>query len=153
MEIVVDTNIFVKALFFRDEHAALVLKNEQKGFYLFVLSDKMFGELQYELGQHVISAFHDNVSKANKVYQDISGCLWRCRRLNPKKGVDYSSDPSDNEFIACAIEAGVEYIVTENTEHFTGESPILNCRKKPIHVLSPYQFNNEVLRLKVSGSL
>lgn len=47
-----DTNVFLDALFKADRHAALVLYNEHKGRYSFVMSDGMREELLRQVSFH-----------------------------------------------------------------------------------------------------
>ncbi len=145
MEIVVDTNVFLDALFKTDRHAALVLYNEHKGRCSFVMSDGMREELLRQVSFHTLKLCK-LISEANRVHRMVSRFMHRTRLLNPVTLVAISPHYPDNEFIACAIDAGVSFVVTYNTSHFssTGHEPILNCRGEPIRVVSPWQFNAEM---------
>lgn len=153
MEVVVDTNVFIDALFKGDHDAQLVLKNEHLEFYRFVVSDRMREELVLVFLSHLKSAGL-TLEEAEQPYRKLMRCLHRARRFNPSRPINLSPDPADNEFIACAIEAPVGYLVTRNGKHFQHAlGTVINVAGKPIQFLYPDEFNAEMLRLKFSGRL
>lgn len=55
----------------------------------------------------------------------------------PEKHLEVVSDPTDNKFISCAIEAHVDFIIT-------GDKRILALKKyKDIKVVTPEEFLNQ----------
>jgi len=48
----------------------------------------------------------------------------------------FTRDPSDNAYLACAIKAGVDYLVTGNSDHFEEAQAI----SSGIHILTPRAF-------------
>lgn len=153
MEIVVDTNVFIDALFSSGDEAALVLKNESLGLYSFVMSEKMVDELAREWAGHLGDAGLVG-DRAMGAMRRLARCLLRSRRVNPGRSVNCCSDPTDNEFAACAIEAGVNHLVTSNVRHFPhGNTIVLNRHKKPISFMTPKQFNLAIMQLQMERGL
>ena len=51
----------------------------------------------------------------------------------PKNKIEATSDPNDNIFLECALQARADYVVTGNLRHFPGQF-------QDIRVVSPRQF-------------
>jgi predicted nucleic acid-binding protein len=143
MEIVVDTNVFYDALVEERLDAETVLRDEHHGLYTFVMSDKMREELLGVFGR-VWSDLPNQFECTKKLVR----LFHRARWCNPQEKVHHSPDEADNEFIACAIEAGVEYIVTSNVKHFreVERQQVANCRGQLIRIATPKQMNNLALQ-------
>lgn len=154
MEVIVDTNIFIDALCHNDEHARLVLDNEHRGLYSFVMSDEMREELILTLEVHLWMGQlpKSDIQEANRI---LNRLLHRTRRFNPVSRVRISPDDTDNKFFACAIEAPADYIITRNRRHFQDvvTAPLLNCQRRPISIMYPDEFNIHVLALQKRGRL
>lgn len=152
IDVVVDTNVYIDALFRGHSEAESLLRNERLGFYRFVLSDRMRNELVKVLEAHLIRAKLPPEDMAS-VVAIMTGCMHRARLFNSRRRVHLSCDEPDNEFIACAIEAPSDYLVTSNHTHFQDilEAPIINNAGRTIRILYPDEFNLEMLKAKMSS--
>ena len=151
LEVVVDTNVIMDALFPPyDSECQLLLDREADGLYSFVMSDAMFAELR-DVGERLEKAHHVKPWKIARNKNRLMAMAFHTRRLNPQKEVYYSPDPSDNEFIAVAIEAPVQYLVTSNKKHFQNiPVAVLNSVGERITFVTPKAFNSitrEILRV------
>lgn len=125
MKVVVDTNVFIKALFFNEKYPLRLLQMESCGDIKFVMSNETQSELSKTI--HFIAESKGlSLKNFRQPYLAHTNCLARTELVIPKKKFDISIHNSDNKFIDCAVAGGCEYI-------------IIDKKLKTIQIVSPYQ--------------
>lgn len=151
MKVVVDTNVFVRALFFNDKWSKKVIQEEKNGDLIFVMSADTQRELCNTLIAIAISK-GCNLEEFRKPYMLLSNCLARSELVNPKKNFNLSKHNSDNKFIDCAVAGGCRYIITEDEDLLSlGNINPTGKKTNLIKILSPYQFFIELNALKLKA--
>lgn len=109
MRFVVDTNVFVSALISPRGTPAQILAHEFP--FELITSEEILGELnrvlhydriqkRYNLNEEIISGYLSTIRKDSQVVEITS------------QVTVIEKDPSDNKFLACALEAKADYIVS-----------------------------------------
>jgi len=132
MKVVVDTNIFVSAIFWTG-HPHEILKLAEDGLIDIVASQEMLDEL---FGVLARKKFQPYFYQASTNFQDTKEKILKLVSVFPvKEKVDViKDDPSDNMFLACAFAAQASFIVS-------GDHHLLNVKKfLGIPILTPKQF-------------
>lgn len=146
MQVVVDTNIFIKALFFKNEWCMQLLNYEARGTIQFVFNLPMLRELNYVIISQLIAngTSERSIIKASDKMQDI---FWRSRRVDCKTFSRLCvEDNSDNKFIDCAIDGNISYIISEDGHLSSDLSEVIKeTYKHTVEILSAYQFITRVL--------
>lgn len=146
MKIVVDTNVFIHAIFQGRTAAREVLRLEHKGLCQIVVSIPIVDEWMYTITEHGIEA-GKTLQDMKKPYVEIARCLSRCERVTPQQKVELSKDPEDNKFIECAIEGNASYIITSDySDLHSIKDPIINKNKEVVRVVSPGQFMAAIMK-------
>ena len=112
LRIVLDTNVFVSSLLLRKGASAKVLHEWRAGKYLLITSPSIISEIQgvlqtprikkrYGIGQEEIDRLIDLLEKEAVVLPGLSDA----RGTIPQ-------DPEDEKFLACAVDAGADLIVS-----------------------------------------
>jgi putative PIN family toxin of toxin-antitoxin system len=146
MLVIVDTNIFIKALFFKNEWCLDLLKYQHEGTINFIFNLPMIHELAgtvfLQLKRN--GASDKNIFKASDKIQTI---IFRSEKsFYTLKAEICKVDPSDNKFIDCAIERKCEYIITEDSHISSDYIPIIKERyNHELKILSAYQFITQVI--------
>lgn len=141
--VVVDTNVFIHALFLKDTWCQRVLQLESEGTIKFVFNQDMVKELNkiliFQLKENGVE---DRViSWASDKVQTI---IWRSERVKHNiKSKICTEDPSDNMFIDCAIESKSSVIISDNGNHLTSKlEPIIKKHyNHQVKIVSPFQYN------------
>lgn len=139
MKVVVDTNVFIKALLFNDGHAKRVLQLEADGKLRFVMSEATQKELTDTIFKIAVSkglALKD----CRPLFSILPRCILRAELVRPKKKYDKCSDKSDNKFIECAVAGGCEYIITEDDHLLELDKIKEDKNTKTIQIVPPFQF-------------
>ena len=112
LRVVLDTNVFVSSLLSRTGAPSKVLDEWRAGKYLLITSPSIISEIQgvlqtprikkrYGIGQKEIDRLIDLLEKDAVVTPALSGA----RGIIPQ-------DPEDEKFLACAVDAGADLIVS-----------------------------------------
>ena len=133
MRIVLDTNVFVSAVFFGG-NPARILEGWRDGRVELVLSAEILEEYQ-QVGQ-VLGARYSGVD-----LEPLLALLIVDAEVveSPDLSDPVSSDPDDDKFLACALAAEVDIIVSGD-KHLIAQSGW-----RGIRVLRPRQFVDEFL--------
>lgn len=131
MRIVVDTNLFVSALIQPKGIPAQILTHDAP--FQLVTSEEILAEIERVLGYARIRR------KYNLSDQTVHEYLARIRDDSEiievsKNAAGASPDPDDDKFLACAVDAGADYIVSGDP-HLTSLGGYMG-----IPVLTPRQF-------------
>lgn len=114
--VVLDTNVLVSALVSPFGNPAQVLQAVQQSKIKPCLSREIIEEYKEVLAR----------PKFNFAPHEIDGLIELLRAnglmLNPAPAIGASPDPGDDDFIACALAADAEFLVTGNKRHFPAQS-------------------------------
>ena len=134
MKVVIDTNVFVSGVFWHGPPSA-ILELWQKGRFLLALSPEIVRE--YRFVSERLSFQFPNID-----YQEfIDLVILHSEMRDPKPlPCPVSSDPKDDKFIACALDAEADYVVS-------GDSHLHSIKfYHGIQFLKPRKFLDGVLR-------
>ena len=134
MRVILDTNVFISAVFFGGEPGK-ILKAWRDGEVLLVLSDEILKE------------YIDVLGRLEKQYPPIEAepiielLLAGSKIVSaPPLGDSVSSDPDDDKFIACAIAAKANVVVS-------GDKHLVSVDGyRGIRVVKPSEFVKEYLK-------
>ena len=139
IKVVVDTNVFVKAIFHKDNNAKALFNLKSNNKIRFVMNKEMQNELLVTffklLAQIVEKKQVKNVPALGML---LSLSLWQVFEIDHNSKTNFCEDPDDNKFIDCAIDGNVQYIITYDAL-LNSLSGFLE-EKYNIKVLSPFQF-------------
>ena len=120
LKVVIDTNQFISSVINKHGPSANLLDAWRKYGFTLVLSDKILQEIRrvffyprisqkYHLNEDDINAFLGFIEHEAVILSDLA-----------RKEI-IKDDPEDNEILACALEAGADYIVS-------GDKHLLNLK-------------------------
>jgi uncharacterized protein len=110
---VVDTNVFVSALLSPLGNEAFIVLAVQQGLIKPYFSDDMLEEYVKVLARPKFSFPSDEIQALISL---IRGRGEQVSLSHPL--ILHSPDPDDDKFLACAVTASVDFIVTGNKRHF-----------------------------------
>lgn len=150
IKVVVDTNVFIDAIFHNDQSCKSIFQYKQDKLIEFCMNEIMYKELILIFGR---------LLEANKLTKDMSrlvsffgGTLWEIQRIEHKTKTQYCiDDEEDNKFIDCCIDGKIKYLITSDMhlrEVTKNLEEIKDKYKIDLKIMSPYQFSRELLRLK-----
>ena len=145
VEVVVDSNVILRALFFGDKYSMILLQKEAEHKIRFVFNKEMKRELCMKFASFLLR-YGADISKANRLTDKLSTILKRSKEVGHNTYSNLcTEDRSDNKFIDCAIDSKSGFIITEDSD-LSGLEGII-CRKDNciVRILSPYQFITEYL--------
>ncbi|MEA2081386.1 MAG: putative toxin-antitoxin system toxin component, PIN family [Elusimicrobiota bacterium] len=143
LKVVIDTNQFVSAVISRKGASAQLLKAWQNCLYTLVTSKKIIKEIKRVFEYpHIAKKYHlkkKDTTLLISLVEHEAAVLSDSLHLNVIK-----DDPDDNKFLACAVEANANYIVS-------GDKHLLNLRHyKNISVVTVRKFL-EILKQQSSS--
>lgn len=139
-KIILDTNILVSALHSPESDPGLIINmalDEQAGLVMLCASQEILEEYREVLSR---DKFHYlNQAKIKRLHTQINKI---CHCVLPTQKVDLiKTDPPDNKFLECALEAKADFLITGNIRHF----PFKKFHKTKI--LTPKEFIDlEIIR-------
>jgi len=127
IKIVLDTNVFISALFWRGTPYQ-IFKRILEGAFLNFTSPQILEELKRRL----LDKFKLPPEKVKEFLEII---VFNSQIVSPKKKLNIvKKDPSDNKIIECALEAKASFIISED-EH------LLEIKESQgIKIISPKEF-------------
>lgn len=134
LKVVIDTNVLVSALLKSGSTPALIISMVLQNHITLCLSDDIFSEYKEVLA-------YSKFKKLNR--HAINRLLLQLKQysfwVDPQVTITtIKSDPSDNIFLKCALEAEADFFITGNTKHFTFEMFRQTRIVKPVQFLSIY---------------
>ncbi len=133
MRIVIDTNVFISAIFFG-------------GMPLKVLQTVISKENEAYISPSIWDEYNDVIDRMTKKYpsrlktQLINELFKTLRLIIPKTEISICRDPDDDKFIECAIEADCIYIVS-------GDNDLLSLGEVGgIRICTPSDFLTDISR-------
>ena len=153
MKVVVDTNVFINAVFHEDKYAKEILNKHYKKEIVIAINEDCETELFVIFMAHA-EKFKTDIMRLFRLYKQLTSALWNTEEVMHNIKSSYSKDIYDNKFIDCYIESNANYIITYNTEHFIGfEKDIVKDYGCKLNIISPYNFILECNKLKMQKNL
>lgn len=142
INIVVDTNVFIDGIFFKDNFCKAIFELKKLNKIAFVMNKDMQDELLRVFAEILIKAYKQNKKPFFNIYPLmalLSTCLWQVNEIDHLIHTDYCKDDHDDDkFIDCCIDGDVKFLITQDA-HLNSLSEILE-KNHNIQVLSPFQF-------------
>ena len=142
INIVVDTNVFIDGIFYRDDFCKAIFELKKLNKIAFVMNKDMQDELLRVFAEILIKAYKTNKKPVFNVYPLmalLSSCLWQVQEIDHLIHTKYcEEDHDDDKFVDCCIDGNVKYLITQDA-HLNGLTDLLEEKHK-IEVLSPFQF-------------
>ena len=114
LKVVLDTNVLVSALIKSDSTPELVVSLIREDLALLCLSEPIFIEYEEVLNRPKFRGLD-----REKVEAFLTRLKTRACWVEPRIVLEIiESDPGDNRFPECALEARADFLVTGNTKHF-----------------------------------
>lgn len=112
--VILDTNVIVSAFLKPESNPALILSLFLEGYFTLCLCEEIWMEYQEVLQRPKFQNLdHVSLKKISSIIKEKA--LW----FVPRVPVNIlKNDPADNKFLACALEAQADYLITGNTRHF-----------------------------------
>ena len=129
MKIVIDTNVFISAIFFG-------------GLPLKVLHSIISKQNDAYISPQIWDEYNDVIERLTKKYpsrlkhQLIDEVFKVFKVISPSTAISICRDPDDDKFISCAIDAGCQYLVS-------GDDDLLSLGKvEEVTICTPSEFLN-----------
>ncbi|MDO9528979.1 MAG: putative toxin-antitoxin system toxin component, PIN family [Syntrophales bacterium] len=133
IKVVLDTNVVVSAYLVPAGKPAEILSLARKGKLHIFLSREIVDEIERTLLSPKLKKIHRNTPEQISLF---IGAFSKVATVTPgKKLVDFiKDDPDDNKILACALEGGVDYIVSGD-HHLTDLKSF-----QGISIVNPHMF-------------
>lgn len=140
LEIVVDTNVFIDAIFKGDKDILPIFKKERNKEIRFVFCNQTITEL-YKKIEDICHELKYRKIEIHKVHRNIGYILSRGRNVGELKDIgSYCEDKEDNKFIECARVGKVKYVISRDI-HILQIPPAIKDRYNlDIETLDPLDF-------------
>lgn len=141
IEAVIDTNVFIDAVFRNRRVCQLILRKEIFGEISFAMSIPICDEVT-NIFFCVANDYDIPIKDLQKyVVVYLNRVLLRSHLINVTTCNKHSSDREDDKFIQCAIDGGIKYIVSSDNEGLLSlNEKIKNCNGEVISILKPEKF-------------
>lgn len=140
LEVIVDTNVFIDAIFSKDEAILPIFEKECNGELRFVFCNQTIGEL-HGIIEEICMRLKYNKKNIHKIYRSIGYILARGRNLGALKNINrYCEDDEDDKFIECAKIGQVKYIISSDIHINQIPSAIKDFYKLNIVTIDPLEF-------------
>ena len=112
--VILDTNVIVSAFLKPASNPALILSLFLEDYLTLCLCEEIWTEYREDLQRQKFQQLdHESIKKFFSIIR--AKALW----VVPRVSVNIlKSDPQDNKFLACALEAQADYLITGNAKHF-----------------------------------
>lgn len=149
INVVVDTNIFIGAFFHNNKYSQALLRYNNEDKIKFYFNKDTYNELYYIFGEMIEKVM--NNSNISNTLERFGKVMYNIEKIEHKTKTNYCEDKSDNKFVDCCIDGNIEYLVSEDIHlqrisKFTEE--IKEKYGVELKILSPFQFNLEMVKLK-----
>ncbi|MGA1840194.1 MAG: putative toxin-antitoxin system toxin component, PIN family [bacterium] len=131
-KVVIDTNQFVSSIITKKGPSAQLLQAWRNHYFILILSKNIIGEIKRVL-------YYPHIQKKyNLQEQDIESLINLIEReaiilSDSIKIKVINDDPDDNKFLACALEAEADYIISGDKHllnlHYYKDIPIITVRE------------------------
>lgn len=152
IRVVVDTNVFIDAIFNNDDSCQAILKHKHDGNIVFCMNEKMYKELCLIFGRHLEKV------KLNRHISNLlprfGNTLWEVEAIPHKTYTEYCiEDHEDDKFIDCCIDGKINYLISQDGGVVSVRDSLQEIKDKhniDINILSPFQFNLEFLKRNIN---
>jgi putative PIN family toxin of toxin-antitoxin system len=154
MNVILDTNVFIEALFEGNEDCILILREEHKGEFQLIMSNEMHEELLRIVNKSAKEYNLSNMEILN-TQKILSRTILRTEYIKPTTKFKKCSDSDDNMFFSCAIDGNADYIISrdKHVQDLRERKDLLkNKDGKEIKVLYPDEFVMEIKKIKLVAS-
>ena len=124
---ILDTNVVFSSLLNPEGAPPLVLRLATSRVFRCYVSDEILREYDEVLSRERFALKERQIAKLMTMFRKTATVVL------PKKKLSITTDPDDNIFLECALEARADYVVTGNLRHFP-------ARFQDIRILGPQQF-------------
>ncbi len=133
MVVVLDTNVFISALFWKGPPHE-ILKLAEKGIITIASASPLLEELLGVLTRRKFQQHIERTSTELEAIRKHVAELVRLYPVDPEKISVITRDRSDNMFLACALSADADYIIS-------GDDHLLSLASfQDIPIVAPHQF-------------
>lgn len=151
VKVVVDTNVFIDAIFGNDQSCQSILRYKHDGDIIFCMNEEMYNELYY-----IFSRELDEVKlkkDLQRLLPKFGNTLYQVKWIPHETHTNYCEDKSDNKFVDCCIDGNIKYLITSDMHLREVQKDIEDIKKKynlDLNIMSAYQFSRELLKIKVN---
>lgn len=149
VKVVVDTNVFIGAFFHNNKNSQALLRYNYDNKIKFYFNEDTYNELYYIFGEMIEKVMRG--SNIAKTFERFGKVMYNIEKIKHKTKTDYCEDKSDNKFIDCCIDGNIQYLISEDIHLERINEYKKEIKEKygiELKILSPFQFNLEMLRLK-----
>jgi uncharacterized protein len=126
-KVVIDTNIYISAIFWGGKPRQVVNLGRMGEIIIFTSNT-----IEQEIAEKLIDKFNLSKTETEQILIDFS-TFTNNIQVNTKLNI-IESDPDDNKFLECGVDAKSEFIVS-------GDKHLLNLKKyKTIKIVNPSDF-------------
>lgn len=149
MQVVIDTNVFVNGMLFREREERAVLTLIKKNQVTLLVTVKIVDEFTTVflrlLENHGLDPYKPTV--------ELGRALAAARLIYPTQTIRMvEDDPEDDKFITCAFYGEADYIISADNHLLNLGKRITTKNNKVVKVIHPRAFGVELLRRQLSGS-
>lgn len=158
IDVVVDTNTLVDAIFHNETNCADLFQYKHDGDICFCMNIKTFQEA-YRIFLRTLEEIEKRAKEKNitlpkkdseRLFYKLTNALWEIKKIDCKSKTNYcKKDPDDNKFIDCCIDGKIKYLVSSD-KHLLELKEIPEIKQHGIKILTPEEFSRELLLLKFS---
>jgi putative PIN family toxin of toxin-antitoxin system len=138
---VVDSNLLVRGLLRRRQGSAAVrlLDAAVDGAFQLVLSPYLLGEVRDTLREPQVRALRELTDAQIDAF--IGALAGVSHVVEGAYAVDLvSRDPDDNPVVACALEAGARFVVTDDRKHLLPIKAVRVAGHRTVQIVGPAEF-------------
>lgn len=156
INVVVDTNTLVDAIFHNDTECADLFQYKHDGEICFSMNIKTYQEA-YRIFLRTLEevekkAKDKNIEisekEINDLFYKLTNALWEINKVDCISKTKYCvKDPDDNKFIDCCIDGNIKYLVSSDN-HLLDLKDLPEIKRYGIKIMTPKEFSLELLLLK-----
>ena len=128
IKVVIDTNVLISSLIVKTSPPGFVYDRAMRGVFCWYTSDEVLAEYNRVLSYTKFEKYFTE-KKAREVLAMITKKTKKVTPVDVQKLID----PTDTKFLACAVAAKVDFLITGNLKHYPETY-------KGVKVVSPAQF-------------
>ena len=151
VKVVVDTNVFIDAIFQNDQSCQAILKYKHDGDITFNMNEEMYKELWLIFGRQL-----DEIKLTKDLERLIprfGNTLYQVEWVSHSTHTNYCEDKSDNKFVDCCIDGKINYLITSDMHLREVQKHLDEIKEKyklELKIMSAYQFSRELLKIKIN---
>lgn len=140
MRIILDTNVFIDAIFHDDEDCYAILERESAGQLVFVMTKKTSEELYDMIFEHAIE-LGCTLQEFHQPFMRLCRTFRRTEFIESNTRAKFCpEDPSDDKFVQCAVDGEVGIIVTRDKHLLSIKTQIELTNGHVVRFIKPEDF-------------